>query len=218
MTDYKKIVNTTKDDVMVKLEGLTGAECYNSYGFCADETITHTVKFPNDKEVDIKMVIPLEENETVWYEGVLFNKNGAELNHTECEETFMGEWFLSDDEDTYTIIIKEPLSNTISEEDLKDYQIETRVAIVEDDLTGPVNYQTCSDETFYEKAEEQGNVFSLKGFEEYIYTGQLQNQMEQVHHPNYLIPRFIPVYEIDGRIMLDDRPLKENRYAEYHLP
>ena len=106
----------------------------------------------------------------------------------------------------------------INSEDLKQYQIETRGAIVEDDLTGPVNYQTCSDETFYDKAEEQGNVFSLKGFEEYIYTGQLQNQMEQVHHPNYLIPRFIPVYKIGGRVMLDDRPLEENRYAEYQLP
>ena len=104
------------------------------------------------------------------------------------------------------------------DDDLKDYIVETRVALVIDNLSGPVNYQTCSDETFYEKAEEQGTVFSLKGFEEYIYTGQLYEQMTQVQHPNYLLPRFIPVYEIDERLYLDDRPLKENHYAEYQLP
>lgn len=98
------------------------------------------------------------------------------------------------------------------------YFKETRVALVVDDYTSDINYQTCSDEVFYAKAEEQGTVFTLEGMEEYIYTGQLQEQMSQIKHPNYLIPRFIPVYENDNQVYLDDRPLEENKYAKYHLP
>ena len=40
--------------------------------------------------------------------------------------------------------------------------LEYRVAIVKTDMTG-VNYQTCSDEDFYEKAAQQGTVFTLQG-------------------------------------------------------
>lgn len=56
MTDYKETVLVEQDDIMIKLEGLTCLQCYNQYGLCADETLIHTVKFSNGKEVDIKMV------------------------------------------------------------------------------------------------------------------------------------------------------------------
>lgn len=90
---------------------------------------------------------------------------------------------------------------------------ETRVGIVITDFTGPINYQTCSDEEFMETAEEQGSVWTLKGFEQFIYTGKLAEMMKNVQHPNYLVPRFCDLYEdYSGNLYYDDEPKKENDY------
>lgn len=89
---------------------------------------------------------------------------------------------------------------------------EYRVALVVTDMTG-VNYQKCSDEDFYDKAIEQGTVFTLKGFENFIYSGALTELMNNTQHPNYLLPRFVPVFEdFDMRVYMDTRELKEYRY------
>lgn len=85
---------------------------------------------------------------------------------------------------------------------------ETRVAIVVDDFS-IVNYQTCSDDLFYTTAEMQGTVFSLKGFEDFIYSGEFKAMQDQVQHPYYLIVRFIDFYEAyDGHIYCDNLPLE----------
>ena len=90
--------------------------------------------------------------------------------------------------------------------------LEYRVAIVKTDMTG-VNYQTCSDENFYEKAAEQGTVFSLQGFEKFIYSGAMYELMNKTQHPYYLLPRFIPVFEDHSfRTYVDTRENKEYRY------
>lgn len=73
--------------------------------------------------------------------------------------------------------------------------LETRVALVVDDLTGPVNYQTCRNYMFYEKAEEQGTIFSLQGFEQYIMSGEFKMFQDNIKHPNYLMVRFIDMHE-----------------------
>ena len=39
------------------LLNMTGDEIYQQYGYKRDETITHTAKFPNGIEADIKLVI-----------------------------------------------------------------------------------------------------------------------------------------------------------------
>jgi hypothetical protein len=92
---------------------------------------------------------------------------------------------------------------------------EYRVGLVITDMTGK-NYQKCSDEDFYNKAAQQGTIFTLKGFERFIYSGALTELMNSVQHPNYLLPRFMPVFEDeDFRIYVDTEELKENRYAEY---
>ena len=89
---------------------------------------------------------------------------------------------------------------------------ETRVGIVITDFTGPTNYQTCSDEEFMATAEEQGNVWTLKGFEQLIYTGELTEMMKNVQHPNYLVSRFCDLYEdyYSGKVYYDNEPIKEN--------
>jgi hypothetical protein len=90
--------------------------------------------------------------------------------------------------------------------------LEYRIALVVTDMTG-VNYQKCSDEVFYSKAIQQGTVFTLKGFERFIYSGALTELMNKTQHPNYLLPRFIPVFQDEYfRTYVDTRELKEYRY------
>ena len=54
MTETIKI---TKDEMELinDLLNLTGEEIYQKYGYKRDETITHTAKFPNGIEADIKL-------------------------------------------------------------------------------------------------------------------------------------------------------------------
>lgn len=88
------------------------------------------------------------------------------------------------------------------------YFKETRVAVVIDDFT-LVNYQACSDDLFYTTAEMQGSVFTLKGFENFIYTGEFKAMQDRVKHPNYLIVRFIDFYEYpDGFVYCSELPLE----------
>jgi len=105
--------------------------------------------------------------------------------------------------------IKEYLEEEIGE---PLYFFEYREALVKTDMTG-VNYQTCSDEDFYKEAAEQGTIFSLKGFELFIYSGALTEMMNSVQHPYYLLPRFIPVFQDDYfRTYIDTRENRRNRY------
>ena len=90
--------------------------------------------------------------------------------------------------------------------------LEYRVALVNTDMTG-VNYQTCSDEDFYKEAAEQGTIFTLKGFENFIYSGAMTEMMNCVQHPYYLLPRFIPVFQDEYfRTYVDTRENRRNRY------
>ena len=90
--------------------------------------------------------------------------------------------------------------------------LEYRVALVKTDMTG-VNYQTCSDEDFYKEAAEQGTIFTLKGFENFIYSGAMTEMMNSVQHPYYLLPRFIPVFQDEYfRTYVDTRENRRNRY------
>ena len=85
---------------------------------------------------------------------------------------------------------------------------ETRVALVIDDFK-TVNFQTCDDDTFYNYAELQGFVFTLKGFEKFIYSGELNALMNSVKHPDYIIPRFIDFYEnYDGEVYCSDKEIE----------
>lgn len=84
------------------------------------------------------------------------------------------------------------------------YFKEIRVGVIVDDLAGKVNYQECSDDDFLTKAEEQGTVWTLQGFQKFIESGELLDFIQFVKHPNYLMVRFINIYEHDGVVYCDD--------------
>lgn len=83
---------------------LTGSEIYDKYGFKRDETITHTAKFPNGIEADIKLVIC--EDDKPYTEAVLFH-NGSELTHTDHYDEYKCEWFFRYNNIEYVVIVKD---------------------------------------------------------------------------------------------------------------
>lgn len=85
------------------LLSLTGDEIYQKYGYKRDETITHTAKFPNGIEADIKLVICQED--TPYTEGVLFH-NGFELACTEPNCVYDGKWNFEYDGIEYTVLVE----------------------------------------------------------------------------------------------------------------
>lgn len=85
------------------LLSLTRDEIYQKYGYKRDETITHTAKFPNEIEADIKLVIC--EEDTPYTEGVLFH-NGFELACTEPNSVYDGEWNFEHGGIEYTVLVE----------------------------------------------------------------------------------------------------------------
>ena len=81
---------------------LTGNEIYDKYGFKRDETITHTAKFPNGIEADIKLVICKDDKP--YTEAVLF-QNGSELTCTDPSDEYKGEWFFRYNGIEYVVIV-----------------------------------------------------------------------------------------------------------------
>lgn len=96
------IISKKEMDLINDLLNLTGEEIYQKYGYKIDETITHTAKFPNGIEVDIKLVICDEGRP--YTEGVLF-QNGVELAHSECESVYDGEWWFEHNGIEYIVIV-----------------------------------------------------------------------------------------------------------------
>ncbi len=84
-----------ESEMISKLCEMTSGEAYDAYGLHRDEVITHTVSFPNDVEIDIKLVIGLDEDDMNWCEAVIF-KNGSEIGHTDVEDEYFGPWELED--------------------------------------------------------------------------------------------------------------------------
>lgn len=90
-------------DLINDLLNLTGDEIYEKYGYKRDETITHTAKFPNGIEADIKLVIC--EEESPYTEGILFH-NGFELMCTEPDSTYDGEWHFEQNGVEYIVFVE----------------------------------------------------------------------------------------------------------------
>lgn len=80
----------------------------------------------------------------------------------------------------------------------KEFNLDTfkeyRVAIVVDNLE-TINYQTCSNDIFLNKAEEQGNTWTLQGFQKFLESGEYNLFSEKIQHPNYMMLRFIPMHQ-----------------------
>lgn len=96
-------ISSKEMELINNLLNLTGDEIYQKYGYKRDETITHTAKFPNGIEADIKLVIC--EEEAPYTEGVLFH-NGLELTCTEPDCTYDGEWNFEHNGIEYTVFVE----------------------------------------------------------------------------------------------------------------
>lgn len=91
---------------------MTGKEIYDKYGLKRDETITETAVFEGTPyEMDIKLVIPMDEDDTPWTEAVLF-RNGSEVCCTDVEDEFFGLWELNTDTNNFTVTIIDSLPTT----------------------------------------------------------------------------------------------------------
>lgn len=85
------------------------------------------------------------------------------------------------------------------------YFKEERVALVIDDLTHKdFNPNFATDEQFYDVANKQGTVFSLKGFIKFIESGELSKLTSTLTDTEYLFPRFISFYENEGEVYCDN--------------
>lgn len=102
MVQTIKIANAEMQ-LINNLLNMTGDEIYQKYGYKRDETITHTAKFQNGIEADIKLVIC--EEGTPYTEGVLFH-DGCELICTEPNCTYDDEWNFGYDGAEYTVLVE----------------------------------------------------------------------------------------------------------------
>lgn len=68
-----------------------------------DHTISHTVVFPDGKQMDIKCCGA--QNERSWTEAVLFNQNGCELCCSEVSDRYDGIWELEYQNRRYVAIV-----------------------------------------------------------------------------------------------------------------
>ena len=101
-TFYDRKISRDEIDLINALLNLTGEEIYQKYGY-KNEIITHTAKFPNGIEADIKLVIC--EDEPPYAEGVLFH-NGFELTCTEPDDTYDREWNFEFNGIEYVVIVE----------------------------------------------------------------------------------------------------------------
>ena len=83
---------------------LTGDEIREKYGYKRDDAIVHTVKFPDEIEIDIKLVIC--EHDTPYTEGVLF-QNGCEQTGTGPMDTYEGKWRFHFKNTEYIVMVEE---------------------------------------------------------------------------------------------------------------
>lgn len=84
-----------------KLLSMTGDEIYQKFGIKRGQAVVHTAKFPDNIEVDIKLVI-CDGDETPFTEAILF-QNGCECALTPVEFEYGGEWELEYDGNEYIV-------------------------------------------------------------------------------------------------------------------
>ena len=87
----KIVIPKREAELIQNLLSLSGNEIYNKYGLHQYESITHTVRFDDGVEADIKLVI-CEGEEAPYTEGILYI-NGAGACVTEPQDTYDGEWY-----------------------------------------------------------------------------------------------------------------------------
>ncbi len=103
-TKYTVHVPVSKEDLDRVKAILSGDEdpVPGSVSLGRNETITHTAKFPDGRQMDVKCC----HGDPAWTEAVLFNDRGEELCCTEAAEDYEGEWTIGYGGVEYTAIIE----------------------------------------------------------------------------------------------------------------
>ena len=100
--------------------GITGKQAYDLYGLKGDESISESVFFDNGIEVEVKIVIPIDEDSYTWTEAIIYDNNQY-VGCTEPSEDFFGEWYLEDNKgNQYTLNIvrgEEPVTDFMEDVD-----------------------------------------------------------------------------------------------------
>lgn len=107
----KIVIPKREAKLMQSLLNLSGNEIYNKYGLLQYESITHTVRFDDGVEADIRLVI-CEGEEAPYTEGILYI-DGSETCVTEPQDTYDGEWY-------FEYLGEEYYVNVVFEEDPDD--------------------------------------------------------------------------------------------------
>lgn len=104
MTEEKILYITIEESNLYKKLLKTDAEVlYQQYGYKRDTCFTHTCRFNNGIEADIKLV--LCDEGYPYTEAVLF-KNGHQINCSEPCDSMDGKWTFVCGEDKYSVIVK----------------------------------------------------------------------------------------------------------------
>lgn len=114
------------------IEGYLNATTESEYQD-EDETIIHTVKFPNGYEIDVKCCGC--QNEASWTEAVLFDSNGYEVSCTEVEEEYDGIWNLNYNGIEYNVVVVyETLEEFLAKTPIKCHDIHISKKMIEDGM------------------------------------------------------------------------------------
>lgn len=125
-----KIVIPKREAKLIQsLLNLSGNEIYDKYGLHQYDSITHTVRFDDGVEADIRLVICAGE-EAPYTEGILYI-DGAETCVTEPQDTYDGEWYFEYYGEEYYV-------NVVFEEDPDDREYISFFA-----YTNKVQYNEC---------------------------------------------------------------------------
>lgn len=82
---------------------MTGAELYNKYGLCKDETKTYTAEFVNGFFADITVTIADDES-TPYIDPVLYDESGYEVQVLDvCDAPLEGEYEFFYQENDYIV-------------------------------------------------------------------------------------------------------------------
>jgi len=113
-----------------------------------DDTITEIVVFSDGCQMDIKLCST--EDELAWTEAVLFNKDGYELCCTEPADEFIGEWNLTYDDNSYTVIVS-----------IESIEVPTE--------TSSISYVALISGEYIRNAEIFGSTYDEENMDDYIY-------------------------------------------------
>lgn len=113
MTTYKKMIYLSQKEANFINKLLTNEPENEEECFGEDMTITHTARFSNGFDMDIKLCgVQYEEGgcNTPWTEAVLFGTtdgtNYHEVSCTDVGEEYMGEWEMEYNGDKYITVVK----------------------------------------------------------------------------------------------------------------